>query len=278
MRLRREPEPSGLKRRPIRRHQRVRSETGRHPCTDSPAPLVVCLLAAAPAVAQEPVRYVLDMRLIVHEDHKAPLAVNADGPASPTCSSMREHYDDDNGRVGAHERHHQPGPIVPTTALDMARGPDARRRRPGPSTSSAASCRTRSARARTSPRRRTWLRPPPSAMGPARPSSRWSSTAGTSGPTTSARRGPVPRRAGLTGRYRRLLGEPRRPPADPAGRSSTPRPPTVRHAAVEWLSRGALTVEGAGPHPFDHRPTTPRPRSTTGRAPSGPRGGRGGPR
>ncbi len=117
--------------------------------------LVVCLLAAAPAVAQEPVdipytRYVLDngLRLIVHEDHKAPIvAVNvwydvgaADEEPGKTgfahlfehlMFNGSEHYNDDYfkpfDRVGAtgmngttNQDRTNYFQVVPTTALDMA--------------------------------------------------------------------------------------------------------------------------------------------------------------
>ena len=119
------------------------------------AALVVCLLAAAPAAAQEPVdipytKYVLDngLRLIVHEDHKAPIvAVNvwydvgaADEEPGKTgfahlfehlMFNGSEHYNDDYfkpfDRVGAtgmngttNQDRTNYFQVVPTTALDMA--------------------------------------------------------------------------------------------------------------------------------------------------------------
>ncbi len=119
------------------------------------AALAVCLLAAAPAAAQEPVdipytKYVLDngLRLIVHEDHKAPIvAVNvwydvgaADEEPGKTgfahlfehlMFNGSEHYDDDYfkpfDRVGAtgmngttNQDRTNYFQVVPTTALDMA--------------------------------------------------------------------------------------------------------------------------------------------------------------
>ena len=119
------------------------------------AALVVCLLAAVPAAAQEPVdipytKYVLDngLRLIVHEDHKAPIvAVNvwydvgaADEEPGKTgfahlfehlMFNGSEHYNDDYfkpfDRVGAtgmngttNQDRTNYFQVVPTTALDMA--------------------------------------------------------------------------------------------------------------------------------------------------------------
>ncbi len=117
--------------------------------------LVACLLAAVPAAAQEPVdipytKYVLDngLRLIVHEDHKAPIvAVNvwydvgaADEEPGKTgfahlfehlMFNGSEHYNDDYfkpfDRVGAtgmngttNQDRTNYFQVVPTTALDMA--------------------------------------------------------------------------------------------------------------------------------------------------------------
>ena len=119
------------------------------------AALVVCLLTAASAAAQEPVdipytKYVLDngLRLIVHEDHKAPIvAVNvwydvgaADEEPGKTgfahlfehlMFNGSEHYNDDYfkpfDRVGAtgmngttNQDRTNYFQVVPTTALDMA--------------------------------------------------------------------------------------------------------------------------------------------------------------
>ena len=117
--------------------------------------LVLCLLAAPPIAAQEAVdiphtKYVLDngLRLIVHEDHKAPIvAVNvwydvgaADEEPGKTgfahlfehlMFNGSEHYDDDYfkpfDRVGATGMNGTTSQdrtnyfqVVPTTALDMA--------------------------------------------------------------------------------------------------------------------------------------------------------------
>ena len=119
------------------------------------AALVACLLAAVPAAAQEPVdipytKHVLDngLRLIVHEDHKAPIvAVNvwydvgaADEEPGKTgfahlfehlMFNGSEHYNDDYfkpfDRVGAtgmngttNQDRTNYFQVVPTTALDMA--------------------------------------------------------------------------------------------------------------------------------------------------------------
>ena len=154
------------------------------------------------------------LTLIVHEDHKAPIvAVNVwyhvgsknEKPGRTGFAHLFEHlmfngsenYNDDYfkaaraGRRHRPERHDQRGPhqLLPERAHHRARpgalagvrphGPPARRDRPRrSSTSSAAWCRTRSARARTSPTARSGSSSPQAAIRPTIPtpgpsSARW---------------------------------------------------------------------------------------------------------